>query len=230
MEGRRSRGGPPTRRRLLIGGFACIGAGAAGLPAILRDVQAQPAPDLRYRVFRERSEIGAHDIFMRGAPDSRTVETKIRLEVKIAFITAFRYLHESTEAWRDGKLQSLVSRTDDNGEKRELVGASVGDGVRIVGPMGPFVARSHLMTSNGFWSAEFVRQTSLINAAEGGEVGISAKRLGEEEIPTRRGPVRAEKHRFLTPQCAGLVWYDMDGLLVRGIFEVKGETLIYEAA
>ena len=230
MENCRSLGPSPTRRRLLVGGIACISVSAIGLPASMRGVQAQPAPDLRYRVYRDGSAIGAHDIVMRGAPGSRTVETKVRLEVKVAFITAFRYLHESTETWRDGRLLSLVSRTDDNGEKREVVGASVGDGVRIIGPTGPFVASPHLMTSNGFWSAEFVRQTSLINAAEGGEVGIAAKRLGEEEIATARGPMKTEKHRFLTPQCAGQVWYDMEGLLARGIFEIKGEKLTYETA
>ena len=87
MENCRSLGTSPTRRRLLVGGIACMSVSAIGLPASLRGAQAQLAPDLRYRVYREASAIGTHDIFMRGAPDSRTVETKIHLEVKIAFIT-----------------------------------------------------------------------------------------------------------------------------------------------
>ncbi len=157
------------------------------------------------------------------------MRTAITLRVRVAFVTAFRYQHDCDEEWEGGRLTAIRSRTDDNGKQYEVAGALSGGGFRTVGPAGPFTAPANLLTSNAVWTPDFVQQQSLINAQEGGEFGISVKRIAEEMLSGSGGAVSTTKYRVITPRCAGLVWYGPDGRWLRGVFELKGETLSYEA-
>jgi Family of unknown function (DUF6134) len=212
------------RRKVLA---LCAGGVAAGVvgrgPSI-----AQTLPDYRFRVLRQGSEIGTHTVTFRDSGQVRLVRTAIDLRVRVAFVTAFRFTHESDEEWSAGRLVSLRSSTNDNGTRYEVTGAPHGDGFRTVGPAGPFTMPGNLMTSNAVWTPDFMRQHLVINAKEGGEMGISAKRLAEEVLSGSPG-ASMTKYRVISPRTAGLIWYGSDGRWLRGVFEVKGETLHYEA-
>lgn len=86
---------------------------------------------------------------------------------------------------------SVKSTTDDNGTCLRVSGNAVADGFRIVGDDGPFLASGHLLTSNALWDRRIVGEDRLIDVQHGGEIGLVTKKLGDEQVDTPQGPVRA---------------------------------------
>ena len=215
------------RRQVLRSGLACLATGLAGPLGRAAAAPEQPR-DLRFRVTRAGSEIGTHAVSFSQTDPSLIVRTSVNLQVKVAFITAFHYQHESEEIWQDGRLAAARSRTNDNGRKFEVAGEAVRDGFRTVGPSGPFIAAPELLTSNTVWREEFARQSALINVQEGGELGVATTPLGRDAITLRDRQIAATKFRIITPQCAGHLWYDDRRSWVRAELEIKGERVIYE--
>ena len=166
----------------------------------------------------------------RSDGDRLTVETRVDIAVKVLFITAFRYKHEAKEVWQSDRLVSVKSTTDDNGTLLQVSGTAVADGFRIVGEDGPFLAGAHLLTSNALWDSRIVRENRLIDVQHGGEIGLVTKQLGDEEVDTPDGRVRASRHHMITPYYAGSVFHDRDGRWVKGLLELKGERLEYALA
>lgn len=218
-----------TRRRLL--GLA---AAAAAMPLFepLRSVRAYAATrrDLRFRVLRNGAPIGEHRVTFRADGNRLTVETRVEIVVKVLFFTAFHFKHRAEEVWLSDRLVSVTSTTDDNGTLFQVSGNAVADGFRIVGDDGPFLAAAHLLTSNALWDSRIVREKRLIDVQRGGEIGLVAKRLGDEQVDTPQGAVHASRHHIITPYYAGSVFHDSDGRWVKGLLELKGERVEYALA
>jgi hypothetical protein len=186
--------------------------------------------DLRFRALRHGSPIGEHRVTFQPDGDRLAVETHIDIAVKVLFLTAFRLNHEAEEIWHAGRLVSVKSTTDDNGTLLRVTGNAVEDGFRIVGEDGPFLAAGHLLTSNALWDSRIVREDRLIDVQHGGEIGLVTKPLGDEQVDTPQGPVRASRHQMITPYYAGSVFHDSDGRWVKALLELKGETIEYALA
>ena len=183
--------------------------------------------DLRFRALRRGSPIGEHRV---TDGDRLAVETHIDIAVKVLFLTAFRFKHEAEEIWHAGRLVSVESTTDDNGTHLKVSGNAVADSFRIVSEDGPFLAAGHLLTSNALWNSRIVRENRLIDVQHGGDIGLVTKPLGDEQVDTPQGPVRASRHQMITPYYAGSVFHDSDGRWVKALLELKGETIEYALA
>ena len=213
-----------------VGGAAMTigGSSASAWPA-----WAQPAAvprDVRFRLLRGGSSIGTHQVAFRrdGAKTIATIDVDI--VVRVAFINAFRYRHTSEEVFEGGRLIAVRSTTNDNGRTYGVTGQATGEGFRVEGPGGPFMAPAALMTSNSTWNSAFVRQQALINVQQGGQCGLVASRVGSEAVLVQGASMDAAKYRAVTPHCAGHVWYAPDGRWVRAVLEMRGETVEYVAA
>jgi hypothetical protein len=218
-----------TRRRLL--GLATA---AAAIPVLAPLVSirgyAAGRRDLRFRALRDGSPIGEHRVTFRPDGDRLTVETRVDIAVKVLFFTAFRFRHNAEEVWQADRLMSVKSTTNDNGTLLQVSGIAVADGFRIIGDDGPFLASGHLLTSNALWDSRIVREQRLIDVQHGGEIGLVMKALGDEQVDTPQGPVRATRHHMITPYYAGSVFHDSDGRWVKGVLELKGERIEYVLA
>jgi hypothetical protein len=217
-----------NRRRLLGLAAAAGGAPFLGFPPI--PARAATPRDFRFRALHRGSAVGEHRAAFRQDGDLLTVTTHVDITVKVLFFTAFRFKHVAEEVWQDGRLKSVKSTTDDNGTPLEVSGYAAEDGFRILGGDGPFLAAAQLLTSNTLWDIRLVKQSRLIDVQHGGEVGIVAKRLGEEPVDTPQGQVRAERFQILTPHYAGSLFYDGAGRWVKGLIEQQGEILEYALA
>jgi hypothetical protein len=86
------------------------------------------------------------------------------------------------------------------------------------------------LTTNALWDSRIVREQRLIDVQYGGEVGLVAKPLGDEQVATPQGQVRASRYRMITPYYAGSVFYDGEQRWVKALIELKGETIEYALA
>ena len=199
-------------------GFACVSAAI---------VVPTSTANRRFSVFYAGERIGAHTITYCAATGETRIATEIELAVKALFFTVFAYSHRSEEIWRGGRLMSLDSRTVEDGETLDVSGAATPRGFRVVGKGGPFIASAATLTSNSLWTPAVLGQATVVDAQHGGVIGVSARRIGSEQIAVGGRPVRATRHSFITPYLAGSIWYDEGNLWVRGDFEREGSKILY---
>jgi hypothetical protein len=171
--------------------------------------------------------IGEHRVAFRVDGDRLVVDTHIDIAVSVLFFTVFRLMHDAQEIWQSGR---LVSVTSTNGTHLQVSGNAVGDGFRIVGENGPFLAAAGLLTSNALWDSRIVHEQRLIDVQYGGEIGLIARLLGDEQVATPRGQVRASRYQVITPHYAGSVFYNGDQRWVKALIELKGATIEYALA
>lgn len=228
MTGGTKQSGPHISRRAVLGGLG--GTAALATTGLLPNALFAQAQTRRYafRIVREGSEIGTHEVTLEQSGNLLVVSTTVRIAVRVAFITAFRYEHDSEERWRDGQIITLKSKTHDNGEDYMVDGEIVDDGFRTEGPAGPFVSPSGIHSSNSMWREDFVEQRQLINVREGGVIGLAVKPQGTEKIEVAGRQVEAVKFQAITPQLGGFLWYNRTESWVRAELDVKGERVAYE--
>jgi Family of unknown function (DUF6134) len=226
-----------TRRNMLR--LAALGVGSLAFSpmpliptaqAAIGKVDIPPSPKaLRFRVLWKGDEIGHHNVTITPTDDGdgMTVVTNIRMKVKVGPFTAFRFEHDSTEAWRNGLLQSLVSKTHDDGDDLTLNGKATATGFKAIGPKGAFTAPADVLTTNCMWLPELVDEKKIIDVQKGQLVSLESKPLGEEHVVVKGKDRPAERHSIRTPFVGGSLWYDLAGNWVRSRLEIKGETLEY---
>jgi hypothetical protein len=187
------------------------------LPLLMGAAENQPpVPDslrLDYVVKRDGEPIGSHVITFKRDNGELLVDTHVKVEVRILFVTAYRYEKSARETWRGGRITAYRADTDDDGDPirgRVTLGP---EGLVAEGPKGKIIAPSDTMIS-GYWNMATVRRTALIDSenvtlvpikVQGGE----AVRLviGDRQYDTR--------HYRLTGELARELWYGDDGLLIK---------------
>ena len=218
------------RRALLMGGLA--GAVSCAFPPVSHASTAFVLPtataDRRFSVLYKGIRIGTHTVSYSSATGETRVNTEIHLEVKLAFVTAYAFSHRSEETWRAGRLTSLTGETVEHGETLHVEGAATPQGFRIVSKSGPFIVSAATLTSNSLWTPAMLEQATVIDAQRGGIIGVSARKLAEEQIEIAGSPVQAARYTFITPYYAGAVWYDKANLWVGAEFERDGSTVQYQ--
>jgi hypothetical protein len=158
--------------------------------------------DLRFRALWHGASIGEHRVAFRMDGDRVVVDTHIDIAVGVLFFTVFRLKHDAQEIWQSGRLISVTSTTDRDGTHLQVSGNAVGNGFRIVGENGPFLAAADFLTTIALWDSRIVREQNLIDVQYGGEVGLVAKRLGDEQVATPQGEVLTSRYQMITPHYA----------------------------
>lgn len=200
-----------------------------GLPASASPAVLMPgaASNRRFSVFYKGDKIGTHTVATMPEAAATRVTTEIDLVVKALFFTVFSFSHRSEESWRDGRLVSLKSDTVEHGERLSVEGRAVPRGFRVVSKDGPFIAAAAALTSNSLWTPAVLAQDTLVDAQHGGIIGVSARKLADEQIMIVGRQTVAARYKFITPYLAGSVWYDAAGRWVHGEFERDGATIEY---
>jgi len=221
---------PVPRRGLLMAGLA--GAVSCAFPRVTHAATAIVLPtatgNRRFSVLYKGDRIGAHTVLYSSATGETRVDTEIHLLVKVAFFTVFAFSHRSQETWRAGRLMSLNSETVEHGETLHVDGAAMPQGFRVVSKGGPFIASAATLTSNSLWTPAVLEQETVVDAQHGGVIGVSARKLADEQIVIGGRQVRATRYTLITPYLAGSIWYDEENLWVRGEFERDGSKIQYQ--
>jgi hypothetical protein len=218
------------RRAFVIGGFAAAvgcsvapvarAATALGLP--------RAAANRRFSVLYKGNRIGTHAVSYSSATGDMLVETEIHIEAKLAFFPAYAFSHRSEEAWRSGRLMSLISETVEQGELLRVEGLATPQGFSVQSKGGPFVASATTLTSDDLWTPAMLEQAKVVDARRGDIVGVNARKVADEPLVIAGGRVQATRYEFMTPDYAGSIWYDQANLWVHGEFERDGSKVQYQ--
>ncbi len=175
------------RRVLLAAALVFIGSGNA----------VAQTQKWEFQAFLDDQPIGHHHFTLKEGGSERELKSEARFDVKLLFITAYRYSHDATERWRGNCLAQITARTDDNGKKSDV--ATEPEGL----PKG-------CVMSFAYWNPEMLQQTRLLNAQTGMLETVSITPQGDEKIMVRGVPTLAKRYRVTGPKHPLDLWYGAD--------------------
>ena len=190
----------PLHAALLI--LACLSTATA--------TAATPA-ELNFAIMRDGEQIGAHVMTFANSGDELRVDIRTDAKVKVLFVTAYRFEHQGTEVWRDGRLVSYVSQTNDDGEAKQLQARADGDGLAVSGSAGQWTAEAGIIPAS-LWDQRIVAQARILNTLDGRPMAIQVQDAGMDQVEVGSRQVPAH-HYVITGDLAREVWYDADGVL-----------------
>ena len=178
-----------------------------------------PSGRLDYRVIRDGNDIGTQSVEFIRRDDRLTVRTHVNILVTLLGIPVYRFTHDAEEQWQDGELASLTSRSNDDGEPRQVAIKREGDRLRGTYNGHP-VDLPGTMIPASLWHPETVTQTVLLDPIKGRERQVAVADKGEETVKIRGEAVSA--HRYaMTGQIVRDIWYGPDGQVVEVRFPGK---------
>ena len=168
--------GPSTTRRGLIAGGATAGVLLAA-PSILRAASAA-----RYfKVLRDGDDFGEHTLSVTRSGSDVQVAIDIVLKVKVLGITAFNYSMKNREVWSDGRLVSMDSVVDDDGDPDYARAKAVGDVIEIDGSDYQGTVPGDAATTT-YWTKDFLDRKIWINTQTGVPINVTTRATGKGEI------------------------------------------------
>jgi hypothetical protein len=160
----------------------------------------------RFRVLLDGSEVGTHSFRVAERDGERRVASDARFAIKLLFINAYTYVHEARERWQGDCLAELDSRTDDNGRRIAVRGASDGERFQVEGAG----ARARLpgcVMSFAYWNPAMLTQPRLLNVQTGELTDVRIEPLGEETLRVRGAPTSARRYALHAPKFRIDLWY-----------------------
>lgn len=145
---------------------------------LLAAVPARADERVGFVVLRDGRPIGTHWVEIEQAGGETRVHISITLDVRFGFIPLYSYRHESREIWKDGRLMSLQSQTDDDGRTMTVSARASADGLHIVGPAGAFVAPPATVPTS-YWNRALLDDRPLLDTQDGRLLGVRRLALGQ---------------------------------------------------
>ena len=217
------------RRRLLAGGAAACGgllfANALAWPATARAAAIPPAQRMPFSVRRGDDFIGEHVVSFRRDGNRVEVSVAAAFQVKIAFITAWRYTHQNREVWEDGRLISVDSTTDDDGTARRVTARATAAGLEVDGRDGRFTVPADTV-STSWWNAEVVNRSEVLDTQNGVMRAYDVAAGPLETVTAAGRPVRARGYT-LSGDFDLRIWYSEQDQWVKMRFDARGEPVHY---
>ena len=200
--------------------IACLGAAT-----IRTDAAIPPSPGFDFEILRDGTPIGRHTIDFRREGDDLHVDIAIDIAVELMFVTVFRYTHRNREIWRDGRLVSIETRTDDDGTPYRVSGRATEDGFSVEGSGGSFLAPADIVPTS-YWSPRTPGQTTLLDTQRGRIISVAITPGETERVTTSAGMIDAQ--RFVVDGDVRLsLWYTPAGEWAKIAFEARGDRVEY---
>ena len=146
---------------------------------------------LVFSVMLDGRDVGNHSFTLQERGAERELVSEAAFAVRVAGITFFRYRHEAAERWRGDCLESLVARTDRNGERQAVDWRS---------PQG-------CTMSYAYWNPKILTQKALLDPQTGKVEPVSVTPLGEEMLDVRGRRLATQRWRIANREGAVDLWY-----------------------
>lgn len=125
--------------------------------------------DITFNVFRGKSLIGTHKLFFEKSETKLNVKIEIKFDVRFLGFILYEYQHINNEIWKNNRLISIKTSTNQNGSYLECNPRKVGQNV--------------IPTS--YWNYSLVENKSkvqVLNTQTCKFINLEIKKLGNEMI------------------------------------------------
>jgi len=193
---------------LVLAAFCSAGAG-----------KAEPVTEtMRFAVMRNGQQIGNNTIELRRSGSETTVHMVTHVEVKIAFVTVYRFDQTETERWVGGKLMALNAVTDDNGTLHR-VRASRADDKLMIEANGKTTEVAGNTIPASLWNPLLLEKSVAFNPQDGKIMPIAVTDRGEDQLVVQ-GRAKRARHYVIKSTFPQDVWFDEARQLLK--VELKG--------
>lgn len=182
----------------LIFAFA---AALASTPAI-----AAAPLDWEFEVRLNDRKIGYHSFRLSDDNGRQILETEAAFDVKLLFVTAFRYRHKNREVWEDGCLERVQAQTDANGKLFEVQGVRRADAMTVT-TRDEQTRLADCVRSFAYWNPEVLSSTRLLNTQTGEYEPVTVIPDGEDRVAVGDRVVEADRYRLRTQNGDIRLWY-----------------------
>jgi len=189
-----------------------------------------------FTVYRNGQQIGTHSLAFQTNGQERAVSTTIDFAVKAMGMTVYRYAHRGNEVWKGSTLQSIDTKTDDNGKQFTMRAQHNGKGLTVertgsdtafgtsVNDQGLKPSETVRETLPGsvlpstHWNLNQVKQSVLLNTQYGTPSKVKIVDLGRETIKTASKSIQATHYRY-SGDITLDQWFDDRGRWVKAAFK-----------
>ncbi|MBI1265090.1 MAG: hypothetical protein GC187_10195 [Alphaproteobacteria bacterium] len=206
---------------------------AAPVPSALAaaDLAASAGETIRFDVFRgDGTPFGTHEVRFTQDGGALIAQVTVRLRAGLGPVTVFRYEHDSTERWEDGRLVAFDGRTLKDGDIFEVAARANGAGLEVTGrdPQGAPVeaAMAADILPSSHWHRYPQGEDRVLNTEHGTLMDTRVEFLGEDMIEADGRTIPARRYR-LTASLTLDLWYDENGRWARSEFEARGQRVTY---
>ena len=190
-----------------------LSAGAAALCLPYRHALADASAFREFRILRDGSDIGRHSLAARVSEGRFEIVIEIDIVVRVLGIAAYRYELRNREIWAGGRLQSLESQTNDDGDKVAAKIELVDGQLEIDGTGHSGTAPAEAVTTS-YFVTDFLERRPWLSSQTGKPL----------EITVAGGPRRA----VIGGELPTTLIYDARGEWMGSIFDAGGEDARYE--
>jgi hypothetical protein len=176
------------------------------------------AETMRFAVMRNGQQIGSNTIELRRNGRETTVQMVTHVEVKIAFVTVYRFDQTETERWVGGKLMALNAVTDDNGALHRVKAIRANDKLTIEAN-GKLTEVAGNTIPASLWNPLLLEKTVAFNPQDGKMMPIAVTDHGEDQLVVQ-GQAKRARHYVINSTFPQDVWYDETRQLLK--VELKG--------
>ncbi len=149
------------------------------------NVQSFPIPkdgEAKFDIIRKNKVIGTHEILFSKKNKDLIIETNIDIKVKILFVTAYTFSHQSKEIWRNGNFIKIDGFSDFEDEREYFIKGEIKDGYLFSSGMDGELKLDKNMIPSNFWNIEVMYQDEIFDTQKGIVRKLSVKESGEEII------------------------------------------------
>ena len=186
--------------------------------------------EVKFDVIRKNKVIGSHEITFTKNNEILLVKTNVDIEVKILFVSAYEFAHQSTETWINGDFTEIVAHTDFEDEREYFIkGQDNNDSFLAFGMNGKLNLDKNILPSN-FWNIDVLNQKEIFDTQKGIVRTIDVEDLGYEEIKVNKENIKCNKfilNASSNPKDKGpfpeyTLWYDENNELMKFQFKDEG--------
>ena len=199
-----------------------LAAVAASFPVPADEPDSAVAGDAwRFRVYLDDQEIGYHHFYLDDSGGTRQLRTVASFEYRLLFVKLYDYEHENRETWSGDCLQSIESRTDDNGRALAVDGWREPGRFRVNGSAGEATLPECVM-SFAYWNPAFLEQPRLLNSQDGEFLDVEVAPPVAESLAVRGEQRAAYRYRLAAGELRLDLWYSTDREWLALESEVRG--------
>ena len=195
--------GNKVRISLVLGLLIALGT------ALIASPVAAASLDWEFEVSLNEKKIGYHSFTVTEEAGRQVLETEAAFDVKLLFITAFKYRHSNTEIWDNGCLESIDARTNSNGKLFEVKGSRNQDRLAVVSSTGDEELGDCVKTF-AYWNPEVLESTRLLNSQTGEYESVAVSVDGDDTVAVNGEATDAVRYTLTTKGGDIKLWYAKD--------------------
>jgi|GEM_PF-800233 len=204
--------GRSPRPRRMAGFLASLIGACLVMPGLTGGVHGDvPEKVLTYAVHHStHGKIGTYTNIIRDTGAEATVRNEFRVQVKVLLVVAHKEIGSSKETWKNGRLVSFESKTQENGEKTGVQGRANGEKFVIETPNGSREAPADVFPNNP-WSMNILKAKVLLGTKSGILYNVSASEGEKKDLEF--GSKTVSTDYFLVDGDAKYeLWFDERGI------------------